>query len=123
MLVPPRVTVLMATYNDEPFLGAAIDSVLAQTFANFDLLIVIDAATDRSRDMVERYRDSRIRLLENETNLGLAASLNRGLAVIVSEYVARLDGNDLCFRNGWPGRLRTSTRIPRSPRLARRPRR
>jgi len=87
----------MATYNDAPFLGAAIDSVLAQTFADFELLVVIDAATDRSRDVLERYRDPRIRLLVNETNLGLAASLNRGLAVIASEYVARLDGNDLCF--------------------------
>jgi glycosyltransferase involved in cell wall biosynthesis len=95
--VAPRVTVLLATYNDEPFLGAAIDSVLAQSFADFELLIVIDAATDRSHEIVERYRDPRIRLLVNETNLGLAASLNRGLAVIASEYVARLDGNDLCF--------------------------
>jgi len=87
----------MATYNDAPFLGAAIDSVLAQTFADFELLIVVDAATDRSREVIERYRDPRLRFLENETNLGLAASLNRGLAVITSEYVARLDGNDLCF--------------------------
>jgi len=95
--VPPRVTVLLATYNDEPFLGAAIDSVLAQTFSDFELLVVIDACTDRSREIVESYRDSRVRLLMNETNLGLAASLNRGLAIIASDYVARLDGNDLCF--------------------------
>lgn len=93
----PRVTVLLATYNDEPFLGAAIDSVLAQTFTDFELLVVLDASTDRSRDIVESYRDARVRLLVNETNLGLAASLNRGLAIIASEYVARLDGNDLCY--------------------------
>ena len=93
----PRVTVLLATYNDEPFLGAAIDSVLAQTFTDFELLVVIDAATDRSREIVERYSDRRVRLLVNETNIGLAASLNRGLAVVDSDYVARLDGNDLCF--------------------------
>ncbi len=93
----PRVTVLLATYNDEPFLGAAIDSVLAQTFSGFELLVVIDASTDRSLDIVESYRDPRVRLLVNETNAGLAASLNRGLAIIASEYVARLDGNDLCF--------------------------
>jgi glycosyltransferase involved in cell wall biosynthesis len=93
----PRVTVLLATYNDEPFLGAAIDSVLAQTFADFELLVVVDAATDRSREIVERYADRRVRLLVNETNIGLAASLNRGLAVIASDYVARLDGDDLCF--------------------------
>jgi glycosyltransferase involved in cell wall biosynthesis len=95
--VTPRVTVLLATYNDEAFLAAAIDSVLAQTFSDFELFIVIDASTDRSRDIVESYRDPRVRLLVNETNLGLAASLNRGLAIIASEYVARLDGNDLCF--------------------------
>jgi glycosyltransferase involved in cell wall biosynthesis len=93
----PRVTVLLATYNDEPFLAAAIDSVLAQTFSDFELLIVIDASTDRSRDIVESYRDSRVHLLVNETNIGLGASLNRGLAIIASAYVARLDGNDLCF--------------------------
>ncbi len=93
----PRVTVLLATYNDQPFLAAAIDSVLAQTFSDFELLIVIDASTDRSRDIVESYRDPRVRLLVNETNVGLAASLNRGLAIIASDYVARLDGNDLCF--------------------------
>ncbi len=93
----PRVTVLLATYNDEPFLGAAIDSVLAQTFSDFELLVVIDASTDRSHDIVESYRDPRVRLLVNETNVGLAASLNRGLAIIASDYVARLDGNDLSF--------------------------
>ena len=92
-----RVTVLLATHNDEPFLGAAIDSVLAQTFSDFELLIVLDASTDRSREIIERYDDPRIRLLLNETNIGLGASLNRGLAIITSEYVARLDGNDLCF--------------------------
>ena len=78
-IVAPRVTVLLATYNDEPFLAAAIDSVLAQTFADFELLVVIDAATDRSREIVDSYSDRRIRLLVNETNIGLAASLNRGL--------------------------------------------
>ena len=95
--VVPRVTVLIATYNDEPFLAAAIDSVLAQTFSDFELLVVIDASTDRSRDIVESYRSPRIRLLVNETNIGTGASANRGLAIIASEYVARLDGNDLCF--------------------------
>jgi hypothetical protein len=93
----PRVTVLVATYNDEPYLAAAIDSVLAQTFADFELLIVVDAATDRTRDIAESYSDPRVRVVVNETNVGLAASLNRGLTVIESEYVARLDGNDLCF--------------------------
>lgn len=92
-----RVTVLLSAYNDERFLGAAIDSILAQTFTDFELLIVDDASTDRSREVVQRYRDPRLRLLVNDRNLGLGASLNRGLATIRSEYVARLDGNDLSF--------------------------
>ena len=92
-----RVTVLVSAYNDEPFLGAAIDSLLAQTFTGFELLVVDDASTDRSREVVQRYRDPRVRLLVNERNLGIGASLNRGLATIRTEYVARLDGNDLSF--------------------------
>jgi hypothetical protein len=89
--------VLINTYNDEPFLSAAIDSVLAQTFADFELVVVIDASTDRSRDIVAGYRDPRLRVLVNETNVGPGASLNRGLATIGAEYVAHLDGNDLCL--------------------------
>jgi len=92
-----RVTVLISAYNEEPFLAAAIDSVLAQTFPDFDLLVVDDASTDRSRALVESYGDPRVRLLVNPTNLGGGASRNRGLATIASEYIAMLDGNDLCF--------------------------
>jgi hypothetical protein len=95
--VTPRVTVLLVTCNDEPFLAAAIDSVLAQTFTNFELLIVDDASTDRSRAVAAAYRDPRMRVVANPTNLGAGASRNRGLATNASEYVAELDGNDICF--------------------------
>jgi Glycosyl transferase family 2 len=96
--VPPRVTVLIATYNDEPFVAAALDSVLAQTFTDFAVLVVDDASTDRSREVAAAYaaRDPRIRLVAHATNLGPAATRNRGLAAIASEYVAALDGNDVC---------------------------
>lgn len=93
----PRVTVLVPSYNDERFLGAAIESILAQTFTDFELLIVDDASTDGSRAVVERYRDPRIRLLVNPTNLGGGAARNRGLAASAGEYVAALDSDDLSF--------------------------
>jgi len=95
--VAPRVSVLIAEYNAAPFLAAAIDSVLAQTFTEFELVVVDDASTDGSRGIVERYRDSRIRLIVNDRNLGAGGARNRGLAAISSEYVACLDGDDLCF--------------------------
>ena len=91
----PIVTVLMAVFNGEKYLREAIDSVLTQTFGDFELLIVNDGSTDGSRAIVESYGDSRIRLIDNETNLGLARSLNRGLAVARGRYVARLDADDV----------------------------
>jgi glycosyltransferase involved in cell wall biosynthesis len=95
--VAPRVTVLIAEYNAGPFLAAAIDSVLAQTFSDFELMVVDDASTDGSRGIVEGYREPRVRLIVNDRNLGAGGARNRGLAAISSEYVAFLDGDDLCF--------------------------
>jgi glycosyltransferase involved in cell wall biosynthesis len=97
----PRVSVLMAVHNEERFLAAAIESVLAQTFADFELIVVDDASTDRSRAIASSSDDPRIRLVANAEQLGQTRSLNRGLALCRGEYVARLDGNDLAF----PGRL------------------
>jgi GT2 family glycosyltransferase len=93
----PRVAVLISTYNDERFLAAAIDSVLAQTYSDFEIVVVNDASTDRSGAIAAGYRDPRVRVIENSENLGTGRSLNRGLAVIRSEYVAKLDADDVCF--------------------------
>ena len=91
----PRVTVLMAVFNGERHLRAAIDSILEQSFSDFELLIVDDASTDSSMSIVADYDDTRIVVVGNEQNLGLTKSLNRGLAVARGEYVARLDADDL----------------------------
>jgi hypothetical protein len=92
---PPLVTVLMAVYNSAPFLAAAIDSVLAQTFLGFELLIINDGSTDDSRAIITSYRDPRIRLIDNPANIGLTASLNRGLAQARGALIARQDSDDL----------------------------
>ena len=97
MTIAPRVTVLMTVYNGLPYLAQAVESVLAQTLAVFELLIIDDASTDESIRCLERYRDPRIRLFRNECNLGHVRSLNRGLSLCTSLYVARLDQDDSCY--------------------------
>lgn len=90
----PRVTILMPVYNGCPYLGAAIESMLGQTFTDFELLIVDDASTDDSRKVAAGFADPRIRLLANERNLGLIGTLNVGLRAARGEYVARMDQDD-----------------------------
>ena len=75
----PRVTVLLAVHDGEPYVGAAVESVLDQTFGDFEFLIVDDASTDATVAIVESFGDPRIRILRNDTNLGQVPSLNRGL--------------------------------------------
>lgn len=90
----PRVTVLMSVHNGSRFLREAIDSILAQTFRDFELLVIDDASTDDSAAIVESYRDPRIRMLRNEANQGLTKSLNRGLRDARGSLIARHDADD-----------------------------
>src|SRR5690606_37374672 len=91
----PRVTVLLAVHNGERYIQEAIDSILAQTFGDFELLIVNDGSTDATRDLVLSYSDDRIRLVDNDHNIGLPKSLNRGLRLAKGRYIARLDADDI----------------------------
>jgi hypothetical protein len=90
----PTVTVLMTVYNGLPYLFEAIESILNQTYTDFEFLIVDDASTDGSVEVIQSYRDTRIRLVRNSVNLGQAQSLNRGLEEADGDYVARLDQDD-----------------------------
>lgn len=91
----PKITVLMAVHNGGKFLREAINSILNQTYSDFDFLIVNDASTDDTLDIVNSYRDNRIRLLHNQRNIGLAASLNLGIDRARGEYIARMDCDDI----------------------------
>lgn len=93
----PSVSVLMSVYNAEQFVRDAIDSILSQTFADFEFLIINDGSTDRSLDIISSYKDPRIRLINNEHNLGLTRSLNRGLSLARGEYIARQDADDMSY--------------------------
>ena len=95
----PRVSVLMAVYNEEEHIKESIESILQQTFTDFEFLIINDASTDKSRQLIAEYSDSRIRILDNETNLGLPASLNRGLREARGQYIARQDADDISVKN------------------------
>ena len=91
----PRVTVLMPVYNGERYLREAIDSILAQTFTDFEFIIVDDGSTDETPTILNGYTDPRIVRLRNQTNVGLVESLNRGLAAARGEYIARQDADDV----------------------------
>lgn len=91
----PRVTVLMPTYNVAPYVREAIDSVLQQTYHDFELLVIDDCSTDNTVEVVRNIDDPRIHIIQNEKNVGLAENLNRGLSHITTEYVARMDGDDI----------------------------
>lgn len=91
----PLVTVLMPVHNSADFLRAAIDSVLAQTFKDFELLIIDDGSTDSSAGIIRSYNDPRVRHITNERNLGLVASLNKGIEAALGTYIARMDGDDI----------------------------
>ena len=75
----PSISVIMPVYNAEKYLREAIDSVLAQTYTNFELLLINDGSKDSSKDIILSYHDPRIRYVENEKNLKLIATLNKGI--------------------------------------------
>lgn len=91
----PMVTVLMSVYNGEKFLKEAIESILTQTFTDFEFLIINDGSTDNSVKIIESYNDSRIKLINNEKNLKLIASLNKGISIAKGKYIARMDCDDI----------------------------
>jgi glycosyltransferase involved in cell wall biosynthesis len=100
----------MAVFNGERHLHAAIESILAQTFTNFEFLIVDDGSTDRSREIILGYADSRIRLLTLPQNLGLSTALNTGLRAATAELIARQDADDVSE----PGRLARQVAVMRA---------
>ncbi|HEX4747005.1 MAG TPA: glycosyltransferase [Gaiellaceae bacterium] len=115
METAPLVTVLLAVHDGERYLQTAVASILGQTVADLELVVVDDASTDRSPALLERVADRRLRVLRNEEQLGLAGSLNRGLAEARGTYVARLDADDIAL----PRRLELQLgRIRSAPRAA-----
>ncbi|QOX79703.1 glycosyltransferase [Trichlorobacter lovleyi] len=94
-MISPRVSVLMPVYNGERFLREAIDSILGQSFHDFELIIVDDGSTDSSAACIASYHDTRIISVKNEINQGIVVTRNRGIELARGEYIALMDCDDI----------------------------
>ena len=103
----PKISVIMSVYNGMPFLKEAIASILKQTYKNFEFIIVDDGSKDKSWEYLKSLKDTRIKLLKNGKNLGLAASLNKALKKAKGDFIARMDADDVSF----PQRLETQIKF------------
>ena len=92
-----KISVVMSAYNAEKFIKEAIDSILSQTFPDFEFIIINDTSTDSTGSIIESYRDPRILLINNEKNMGLTKSLNIGLNKARGTYIVRMDADDISF--------------------------
>lgn len=95
----PLVSVVMPVMNVEKFLDLAVASVLGQTLADFEFIIIDDASSDRTAELVREWqrRDKRIIFLENKEHQGITAAINNGLKIAQGRYLARMDGDDICL--------------------------
>lgn len=95
----PKISVIMSVYNGEKYLREAIESIINQTFTDFEFIIVNDGSTDNSLEIIKSYDDERIKIMNNEKNIGLTKSLNKALKQARGEYIARQDADDISLSN------------------------
>jgi glycosyltransferase involved in cell wall biosynthesis len=91
----PQISVLLPVYNAESFISEAVSSILAQTFNDFELIIIDDASIDKTINIVKKFRDERIIFIQKEVNTGYTNSLNMGLRLARGKYIARMDADDI----------------------------
>lgn len=106
----PLVSVLMPVYNAENFLKEAIDSILCQSYKNFEFIIINDGSTDKSLNIIKSYKNKRIKLINHKTNKGLIFSLNEGIKIAKGKYIVRMDADDISLKN----RIRIQTKYMES---------
>lgn len=119
----PKVSVVMPAYNAEKYIEDAIESILNQTFTDFEFIIINDGSSDKTKSIIQAFHDSRLVYLENSKNLGIVETLNKGLNYASGEYIARMDADDIAMpkriekqiktmeRNRTIGVLGTGTRV------------
>ena len=93
----PKVSVLIPTYNAVGFIKNTLDAVLKQTFQDFEIVIIDDASTDETENIIRSFSDSRIRFFKNEKNLGITDTRNKLCSKALGEYIAVLDHDDICL--------------------------
>ena len=95
----PKISVIMPVHNEsEHVLKTAINSILNQTYSDFELIIINDASENNAEEVILSYKDERIKYYKNETNLKVIKTLNRGLELATCEYIARMDADDIAFK-------------------------
>ena len=96
MIDNPLVSVVMPVYNAQKYLNKAIDSILAQTYKDFEFIIINDGSTDNSLQIIKKYqkKDKRI-IVKNKKNKGIVAALNDGIKLSRGKYLARMDADDI----------------------------
>lgn len=94
----PEISLIMSVYNGEEYLAETLESVLAQTFGPWELIVINDCSTDSTAEILAQYasRDERVKVYPNEVNLRLPTSLNRAIDLSSGKYVARMDADDIC---------------------------
>lgn len=97
-----KVSIIMPVYNGESYLHEAITSILSQSFTDFEFVMIDDGSDDRSWEVMQSFEDPRIRLERNEINMGLIATLNRGIKLAKGDFIARMDCDDVSL----PDRLK-----------------
>ncbi len=90
----PLISVIMSAYNAEKFIAIAIKSILNQTYADFEFIIINDGSTDKTKEIIKSFTDERIVLIDKPKNAGLIAALNDGLEIAKGEFIARMDADD-----------------------------
>ena len=104
--VMPKVDIITPAYNTQEYIKDSIDSVLSQTFEDFNFIIINDGSTDDTGSIIDSYDDERIIHIELEENAGIATALNIGLMHTESDFVARFDSDDIMFSDRLEKQLR-----------------
>ena len=100
MMNRPLISVLMVAYNSSKFIREAIESVLRQTYSNFELVIVDDHSSDNTWEIITSYNDARIRKYRNDSNLGEYPNRYKAISLAVGEYLIFIDGDDVVYPHG-----------------------
>jgi glycosyltransferase involved in cell wall biosynthesis len=94
----PKISVLLPAYNEEKTISSTIESILGQTYANYEFVVIDDGSIDDTTQILEKYakKDSRLKLIHNETNLGVSRTMRKGVENCIGDYIAIIDAGDIC---------------------------
>lgn len=106
-MTDPVVSIVLPVYNADEYIGHSIDSLLNQTFEDFEIVAINDGSTDQSASVLQQYKDPRLKIFHNSENLGLISTLNKGIELARGKYIARIDADDCALSH----RLETQVRL------------